>query len=332
MASPEDIQRGVDPGPRCLAQIVTIREFAEIPGSDNIVLASFDQHTYQVVVKKGEFQKGEKVIYFAVDAVLNESPDIAFLKGKRVVEQRRIRGVLSQGLVGPCSWLTYYGIALSDATVGRDVTAAMRVTKHVEPEEKHVYRDEHSTDNSTSKSTTMKFSGHLVPHTDEPRIQNLLTEVKWLLDTDPDITITTKFDGTSCTLLFTDKLSHLKPSFALLQDDENKAFSFFVCSRNNILDGSDPNDKPYFQMVKDAKLHERLAQSGWKNIAIQGELCGPKMNGNRLQLDRLEWFVFNIYDIAAKQYMSSFKLLPSVVQNSFSRTKHKICCVISRVW
>ena len=69
---------------------------------------------WHVVVKKGEFKVGDKCVYFEIDSILPpDNPDFAFLlnsKGKmKPLKTKRIRGVISQGLVMPLSVLHYEG-------------------------------------------------------------------------------------------------------------------------------------------------------------------------------------------------------------------------------
>lgn len=40
-----------------------------------------------------------------------------------------------------------------------------------------------------------------------------------------------------------------------------------------------------------------------RNLAIQGELVGPKVNANRMRLENYQFRVFNIWDIDEKTYL-----------------------------
>jgi ATP-dependent RNA circularization protein (DNA/RNA ligase family) len=40
-----------------------------------------------------------------------------------------------------------------------------------------------------------------------------------------------------------------------------------------------------------------------KNIALQGEVCGPGIQGNNLGLKDLEFHLFNLYDIDSRIYL-----------------------------
>ena len=85
---------------------------------------------WHVVVKKGEFKVGDKCVYFEIDSILPpDNPDFAFLlnsKGKmKPLKTKKIRGVISQGLVMPLSVLHYEG----NIEEGQDVTDILGVQK-----------------------------------------------------------------------------------------------------------------------------------------------------------------------------------------------------------
>jgi ATP-dependent RNA circularization protein (DNA/RNA ligase family) len=46
-----------------------------------------------------------------------------------------------------------------------------------------------------------------------------------------------------------------------------------------------------------------------KNIAIQGEIIGPAIQGNKYKLNKLDLYIFNVYDINKKQYYTIDNLI-----------------------
>lgn len=97
---------------RQLVTLETILELNEIPDADNILAAKV--RDWYVVVKKGEFEVGEEVLYFEIDSFLPISdPRFSFLepRGVRVMDgitghpltTARMRGQVSQGLIKPVS-------------------------------------------------------------------------------------------------------------------------------------------------------------------------------------------------------------------------------------
>ena len=60
----------------------------------------------------------------------------------------------------------------------------------------------------------------------------------------------------------------------------------------------------YSTAFHDNSLDGKLRAMG-RNIAIQGEIIGPSIQGNKYKLDALKMFVFDIYDIDMKRYVSA---------------------------
>lgn len=279
----------VDPGSRVMAQVVTITSLTPIPGYDRVELASFDVHTWRVVVEKNKYAVGERVLYFAVDAVLAASPDVAFLGDDRRIKARTVAKTKSEGLVGPLAWLLYFrpDLELDTLVSGTNVTEWMYVLKHVPQLERPLYDDER-TPSCFLKPPRIPFPS-IIPKTDEPRIQQQVGELAAFLQGHDvaDVTITTKMDGTSCTFFTTG-------------DFKNR---FHVCSRNFVLDGTDPNDKLYLSVMKDNDIALRLERCLIWDRAFQAEICGPGINGNSAHLARKELLVFNVFDMDARVYL-----------------------------
>lgn len=97
---------------RQLVTLETISEINPIPDADAIEVAKV--RGWNVVVKKGEFQVNEEVLYFEIDSFLPISdPRFAFLEPRgvrvqdgvtgHVLKTVRLRGQYSQGLLKPVS-------------------------------------------------------------------------------------------------------------------------------------------------------------------------------------------------------------------------------------
>lgn len=108
-----------------------------------------------------------------------------------------------------------------------------------------------------------------VPKTDEIRLQSALGVLDELRG--HDFFVTTKLDGTSGTF------------FRTLEGE------LVACSRNWALKRG-PN--PVWRMAERYSLDTVLPPG----FAVQGELCGPGIQKNRLGLDALELFVFSAHD------------------------------------
>lgn len=116
----------------------------------------------------------------------------------------------------------------------------------------------------------------LVPKTDEIRLQSALGVLDELRGR--AFYVTTKLDGTSATYF---------------HDPSN---GFVACSRNWALA---PGPNPVWRIADRYKLAEKLP----KGMAVQGELCGPGIQKNRLGLSEIELFVFNAYDARAGKHL-----------------------------
>lgn len=256
---------------RQLVTIRTVKELRPIEGADRIELAVVDG--WQCVVKKGDFQVGDPGLYFEIDSMVPTS-DMRFTflaKGKvqpfARIKTIRLKGVLSQGLLLPLH------SNLRDEEFERyrhneQLADILKVEKYEPP----------LPIGGQQKGT---FPTHLVPKTDQERIQNIPEVLNgtsfW------DYEVTEKLDGTSCTIWYHD--SHVG-----------------VASRNWEMDRDD--DNVYAKILKDTDLVAKLTKLG-RNIAIQGEIIGPGIQGNKYQLGSQTFYVFDIYDIDAKRYFGS---------------------------
>jgi RNA ligase (TIGR02306 family) len=128
------------------------------------------------------------------------------------------------------------------------------------------------------------FPGFL-PKTDETRVQVLqpvLDKHKGTL-----CYVTEKCDGSSATFYMKDGV-------------------FGVCSRN--LELLETPENAFWQMARKLQIEEKLKTNKLDNIAIQGELCGPGIQSNPLQLKEFNIFFFNVYDIKEGKYKDVVEL------------------------
>lgn len=255
---------------RSLATICRITGIADISGADSIVLAQVQG--WKCIVKKDAFRVGDLCIYFSIDAIPDlRDPNTEFMskRGGRV-KTLKMRGVVSQGLIGPLSWLSDRGHPIDSVSEGDDVTSQMGVTKHVAAEESAQY--------TAGDFECMPAD---VPRTEEQRLQTCMRLLEQLRDR--AIVITEKEDGCSCTFLFKDG-------------------QFRVCGRRFMWREPDPSCAHYFHVADKFDVAARIATLNM-NVAVQGEIVGPKVNGNRLNLAELDFRVFNMYDIDRREYL-----------------------------
>jgi len=268
---------------RKLVTIRKVKEIQPIENADAIELAIVDG--WHCVVKKNEFKVDDYCIYFEIDSFLPEKQEFEFLRKssfKRMgklqgfrLKTIRLRGQISQGLILPMSNLKEFteDDIISAYEQETDLSEIFGVILYDPPIPANLA--------GIRKGNFPIF----VPKTDLERVQNYWGKRRnmetILSDT---FEVTMKMDGSSATYYFT---------------DEN---GFGVCSRN--LDLKESEENSFWQMAKTLSLPLKLIQNGISNIAIQGELMGPGIQGNRENFQELKLFVFNIYDIKYQKYVS----------------------------
>lgn len=260
---------------RKLASVQRVLEIVPIPGADAIEAVRIQG--WQCVVKKGAFAVGDRGVFLEIDAVPPDAPAYRFLwtekgaarvKGARPVSfrirTRTLRGCLSQGL-----FLSLGEVGLpEDVADGADVTERLGVTKY-DPPLPPGFGD-----------LRAPFPG-IVPRTDEERVQSapgVLDELRG-----HPYVVTLKCDGTSATFLV-----------------DPVDGSFHACGRNwSIHDG----ENVYWGMARKLDLEAKLRGRGGR-YAVQGELCGPSIQKNRLGLPTTTLLVFSVYDLEERRFLA----------------------------
>lgn len=262
---------------RKLVSIQKVVSVEPIEGSDFIEKIKI--LGWQCVSKKGTFNAGDMCMYAEVDTMLPIHPEFEFLRkscyrkmhtgeeGFRI-KSVRLRGVLSQGIALP---LSIGIIAEGEYIEGQDITELIGVFKYeayIPPE---------------LSGTMLGKRPPFVPKTDELRLQSyplLLEEMRG-----EKAYRSVKMDGSSMSV-------YLNP----MAERE-----FGVCSREVDLKESDSNT--LWKVVKKYDIQNKLKEYG-NSIVIQGELCGPGIQKNRLKLLEHDWFVFDIYFPVERRYAS----------------------------
>ena len=226
--------------------------------------------------KKGEFKVGDLGVYLEIDAVPPATPVFEFLWAPLVaptpsfrIRTKKLRGVISQGLLLPLSVFPELLTRRSgnsgfyvDPAEGDDVTELLGVKKYEVPIKLPGVR--------SGEPPYGAFAAD-VPKTDEERLQSIGTKILDELRGHSYYAIE-KCDGTSAT-------------FAIDVDGV-----FRVYSRNwEIKEG----ENVYWNVARLHKIEEALRNH--PEMALQGEICGPGIQKNRLGLERHELRAFNLY-------------------------------------
>ncbi|MCE9565402.1 MAG: RNA ligase (ATP) [Planctomycetes bacterium] len=294
---------------RKLASIQVVNAAEPIPNADAIerirVLG------WWVVVKKGEFKPGDKLVYFEIDSLLPERAEFEFLRASSYkpavlgpdgamqapgfrIKTIRLRGQVSQGICFPLSILPE-GTPTDEDT---DVTDILGVRKWEPPV-------------PAGQSGRVKggFPGFL-PKTDETRVQIL----EKTIEKHRGLTfyLTEKLDGTSFT--------------AFLREGV-----FGVCSRNLSLDPTDETSL-FMRVAKRFNLEEKLRAFGAVRgfePAVQGEVIGPGVQQNKYALKELSLRLFNVFDVSGYRYLDHADMLTAVAEMGLEVVPHLGTLVLS---
>ena len=286
---------------RKLATIRRIADIQPIEGADAIVVATIDG--WKVVVKKDEFNVGDLALYIEIDSFVphelapflskgSEPREYNGVKGERL-RTIKLRGQVSQGLLLSLeSVKDKLFFVLPEE--GTDVTEALGIQKWEAPIPAQL-----------QGQAAGMFPTSLIPKTDQERIQNCFGEIQkrakrfatekvWNAEAqtleehpvvvpadfkEPTYEVTLKLDGSSCTIF--------------RWEGELR-----VCSRNLELKINEENaDNTFVSMAL------KVGKFVPEGLALQGELMGPGIQGNREGFTEHKFFVFDVFDIKEHKYI-----------------------------
>lgn len=269
---------------RKMAWIARIDNVEKHPNADSLDICTIGG--WKVVTKFGEFNTGQLAVYFSIDSWIPyelapflskdrlEPREFEGVKGERL-RTIRLRGQISQGLLLPleptCSNIE--SILMEDL----DVTEPLGILKYERPMPTQLA--------GLAKGNFPSF----IPKTDEERIQNLKKEMDQWSQSFDQWEITEKLDGSSMTVYYRND-----------RDDESQSFG--VCSRNLELKETEGNS--FWIAARKYELEQKLKALDMC-IAIQGELVGPGIQGNKYKLTDIDFYVFTIYNIVDGVYLES---------------------------
>jgi RNA ligase (TIGR02306 family) len=293
---------------RKLATIQRVKELRPIPEADAIETCLMEGNTWEVVVRKGEFKVGDLCVYFEIDSFLPKEERYSFLEGRSNKkmdgeEGYRLRTIklkkqVSQGLILPLS--EFPEILQSDGYYeGADATSLLKIKLYEEP----------VVEVKWGQVSGDKFPS-FIQKTDQPRLQGFNSQELEEIN-NQKYEVTEKLDGTSVTIYY------YKGDYG-------------VCSRN--LTVYHPVKRSLWKRIYDWFMSWRKSRrrtfhspSVYKatadkyglltelpkfceitgvNYAIQGEIVGPSINGNHLNLQEVDLYVFDVFDIDAQMYVS----------------------------
>lgn len=259
---------------RKMASVQRIAEVKSIPEADKI--CAYRVQGWWVVDQVGKYQVGDLVVYAEADSWIPTTLAPFLSKGKEPREYLGIKGErlrtvrlkkqLSQGLLLPLE--PTCDMIESLLFEGLDVSCPLGIVKWEPPPE------------FTSADARGLFPSWIIK-TDQERIQTCYNDVAKYFDTET-FEVTEKCEGSSMTVYFRDG-------------------EFGCCSRN--LDLKENNENTFWKVANEYDLKNKLTALG-RNIAIQGELIGPGIQGNIYNLTKFYWLVFDVFDIDKFMYFT----------------------------
>lgn len=299
---------------RELAYIQKIKTLTPIAGADKIECATV--LGWELVVKKGEFKVDDLCVYCEIDSILPEYPCFEFLRSKKFrIKTVKLKGQISQGIAFPLSILNEVNptFNISKVKVGDDVTEVLKITKYdseveldtPDPIKKSWLQNKVSYYKWKLFGFKRVKAGDFpndVPKTDEIRVQKMASALE--VHQNDTMYITEKCEGTSATFVYRKDGNWLAKMFG-------NGYIFQACSRNRIVYNSRNGKESPHHITEVAKKYNLLEgmRSLNRNLAIQGEVIGPKIQGNIYKLPELELRVFSIFDIDAQTYLAFQELL-----------------------
>lgn len=269
---------------RKLVRIERILNIQPILGADRIEVATVNN--WRVVVGKGEFEINQKIIYFEIDSFLPIRTEYEFLRKssyKKMVdglEGFRIKTAKFKNQVSQGLIMPLSILPNQNFQEGDEVTDYLGVVKYEPPIPAEL------------SGSVIGPIPSFIQKTDEERIQNLTLEYEEFKNY--KFFASEKLDGTSGTFFLNDGV-------------------FGVCGRNWQYEFNP--DNTYWRVVIQINLEEKLRALG-RNLAIQGEVVGEGVQGNKYKLRGQKLFVFNIFDIDKYEYLSKEEMLE--IANKFN--------------
>ena len=285
---------------RKMASVRTVAEIKPIPDAD--LICAYRVDGWWVVDTVGKYKVGDLVVYFEIDSWIptelapflskgHEPRSYNDVKGEKL-RTVRLRKQISQGLILPISIIDvnecgdgYQIITSPFIKDGEDqlrsiniLADGLDVTKVL-----NIQKWEAVIPSQLAGQAAGNFPS-FIPKTDEERCQNIQEEI-FVDNINSMYEVSIKLDGTSFTAFYVD-------------GEEG------VCSRNweLKLDGSNESNA-MVRMYIDSGMQASLRYIK-RNIAVQGELMGPSIQGNREGFTSTKLFIFNIYDIDGGCYFT----------------------------
>lgn len=293
-----------------MRKLVTVRKVDKIlpiPKADFIELCIVGG--WSCITKKGEFQTGDKGLFFEIDSWIPATDTRFEFLGKTKsyndregwrIRTMKMRKVLSQGLLLPLTSFPELDFTLKNV----DYAEALNVEKW---------------EITQAEQTAMKAGNPkgrfpaFIRKTDQERLQNLAHYFE--IHKDTEFEETKKLDGSSITMF---NVADALPWYRLLVNkfmpNTFKAERFGVCSRNLELK---EGESDFWRAAIRHNMHRDVPVG----YAVQGELLGPKIQNNHEKVQDLEIHVYDIFNISEQRYCTTAERF-TLMANHMPHVKH----------
>ncbi len=250
------------------AVVAKILELTPIEGADRIETATV--LGWKVVVQRYLYSVGDLAVMIFPDTLVPKKfLDGAYQGDSKVrLKTVKLKGQYSAGLLLP---MTIVGDSFSE---GDEISELLGVEKWVAPASASIAGD-----------AAGNFPTMIISKTDEMNIRSepeaVLEANTNVLFKDNAMVVTLKCDGSSGTFIY--------------KDD-----AFRVCSRN--IELKDTESNVFWQVARKYNLQEKLKAFG-VDVVIQGEVCGPGIQGNPMKLTELTFFAFQLKDLSTNKWL-----------------------------
>jgi RNA ligase (TIGR02306 family) len=274
-----------------LASIEIIKNIRQHSNAESLEIAEI--LGWQTIIKKGVHKEDDKVVFITIDTIVPRCQWSEFLVDQKNPDKPirlkniKLRGEYSSGLVIP---LSQFPEQFTETVIaGEDLTALLGIQKYIKEIPANM-----------SGETLGDFPTSIISKTDEDNGLNDPNLVEKVLNYDSHITVTSKLDGSSCTLIV--------ESGVLTQ----------VCTRN--LSKKETENNTFWKAARKLTIPEN-----WTGT-IQGELCGNGIQRNQLKLEDVRLFVFQINE--NKKYMT-YEEMKDFCENSLHCDVVPLVCKLS---
>lgn len=298
---------------RILASICTIEKVWPLEGKDKVQGASFVENGYEVMIGK-DAKPGDLMAFIQEGSILPVKSEWEFLRKRCfkealngfLIKPMKFASIKSWGLAVAIDELPIDKKIRNKLKAGDDITELLEIRKY-EPEEDaspttsrkayprwvkfclshvltrwigRIWQKAH-----TNKSGG--FPSFYIDKSDETSIQNYKAAIEKFAES--PVYATVKMEG---------------QSFTCMLDPADKKHRFFVCSRNNAYRKEVNND--FWNAAKRYDIERglrRLLKEDGVFYILQGEQCGPNIQGNIYKFKAPTWLVFAVkaYDPFKKE-------------------------------